>query len=195
MKSILTRSLPMFAAALLLTAVTSSNLTAQIVISSPDDIVVPGAGEAEAFFDAATGDVFLALGSDLLIAGITNEDFIFTNFDNTTELGGGDPNEIQEIAFLTLPAPFGEPLPTGIFNIGNVLPANPDITDIPSFLAEFGNVDDEDPSRVGPQAQFSDGVGQFRPFNVIVSTEAIPEPGSLSLLALAGLGVVARRRR
>ena len=132
------RCLLIVAVMALTTFTTTNSLSAQVVINSPDDIVLPGDGEAEAYYDAATGDVYFALGSEVLLAGIaTNVDdqLIFANFDNTTALGGGDPATITEIAFLSLPNSFIPGLPVGIFNLGNVLPADLGITDIASFQA------------------------------------------------------------
>ena len=108
-------------------------------------------------------------------------------FDNI-RLASGDPDVIDEIVFLELPPPFGPVggLPNGIFNLGNLLPIDPSIVDIASFQASpFG----------AAQIQFSTGtISGSNDFNVIASF-SIPEPGSLSLLALVGLGAVVRRRR
>ena len=186
----------MLAAMMLTTFATTNSLSAQVVINSPDDIVQPGANFADGYYDAATGDVYFAIGeegsfdSNVLIAGIANVDdqLIFANFDNTTALGGGDPATITEIAFLFAPFifDFQSGIRSGIFNLGNLLPADPSITNIASFQASpFGDA----------QLQFSTGpIEGFRPFNLIAAT-AVPEPGSLSLFALAGLAAISRRRR
>ena len=174
----------------LTTFATTNRLSAQVVINSPDDIVQPGDDLGDAYYDTATGNVYFALGapgtvgSGLFIAGIANVDdqLIFANFDATAGLG---PIGGTEIAFLALPGPFnpfGNGLASGIFNLGNVLPADPSITDIASFqTSPFG----------AAQFQFSsvDGSFGFRDFNVITAA-AVPEPGSLSLLTLAGLAAI-----
>ena len=191
----------MLAAMGLITFASTNRLSAQIVINSPDDIVQPSDGLGEAYYDAATGDVYFALGApgsfftDLLLVGIANVDdqLIFANFDNTTDLstvslgGPADPATITEIVFLNNPTVFGlDTLPGGIFNLGSLLPADPSITDIASFQASpFGDA----------QLQFSTGpIEGFRDFNLIAAT-AVPEPGSLSLFTLAGLAAFTRRRR
>ena len=168
----------------------AGNAVGQVVINSAADIPFETAsGAAQAYYEAATGNVYFALGTDLLIAGIAGVDdqLIFENFDQTKPLNGVC-NNITEIAFLTLPPPFGQPLASGIFNLGAVLPADPSITDIASFQASpFGDA----------TLQFSvfEGPEGFNPFNVIAPTAAVPEPGPLALFALAGLSALARRRR
>ena len=130
------------AAIVLTTFATTNRLSAQVVINSPDDIVQPGNGFGEAYYDAATGDVYFALGapgatgSGLLIAGIANVDdqLVFANFDDTTPLGATAPNEIAFLSLSPEALVFGA-IPAGIFNLGNVLPADPGITDIASFQA------------------------------------------------------------
>jgi len=186
----------MLVATVLTTFATTNSLSAQVVINSPDEIVQPGDGAIEAYYDASTGGVYFALGeegssgSNVFIAGIAfaDDQLILANFDNTTPLGGGDPETIFEIVVFEINPdlfPLGA-LPAGIFNIGNVLPADPSITDIASFQASpFG----------AAQFQFSGIAGEgFRDFNVIAAA-AVPEPGSLSLFTLAGLAAITRRRR
>ena len=174
---------------LLAVGVTTTEATAQVTIASADDIPLETTPEgAQAYYEASTGNVYFSLGTRILLAGIAgvDDELIFENFDNTTALGGGDPAEIEEIAFLILPAVFFPELPNGIFNLGNILPADPSIVDVASFQASpFG----------AAQLQFSTGaIRGFNDFNVIASS-SIPEPSSMSLLALACLGAVVRRRR
>ena len=142
MNFLLKRSVLMLAVTMLATAGTTNRATAQVVIDSASEIVQPGIGELEAYYEAATGEVYLAAGEGLLIAGVTNADFLFENLDNSSGVFF-EPPLIGE----PLPPPFAPTTPSGIFNIGDILPADPSITNIPSFLARFGDVDAE--GRVG----------------------------------------------
>ena len=169
----------------------AAEATAQVTIASADDIPLETTPEgAQAYYEAATGNVYISLGTELLAVGVAtnvNDQLIFDNFDNTTALGGGDPATIQEIAFLVLPPIFAPNfLASGIFDLGNVLPADPSIVDVTAFQASpFG----------AAELQFSTGaISGSNDFNVIASS-SIPEPSSMSLLALACLGAVVRRRR
>ena len=150
-------------------------------IASVDEIVVND-DQAAAYYDPATGDVILSLGTRLAIVGLVG-DFNFANFDQRAGLRG-NPAVTGTFALLSLPDIALPPIPSGVFNIGNILSADPSVTDAAAFSAAF------------PTVAFQFGIdGDTRSdldFNVIAP---IPEPGSLSLLALAGLGVVARRRR
>jgi len=180
MKSILKNSLLMLAVAVAFSATTVS---AQTVLESVDDIPAAAAGTAQAFYDAATGDVFVSIGSDLSILGVQGAEF---NLANNQSLPGFPPATSGELAFLFLPPLANVEIPTGIFNLGNILPADPSVVDLASFQASsFGGAEVQFTSAnaTGPQ-----GFG-------VIAGSTIPEPGSLSLLGLAGLGLVARRRR
>ena len=79
-------------------------------------------------------------------------------------------------------APVGDvALPAGIFNVGPLLPAGLRFSE---FEQDFGDASVTFAQFVGPV--------ETRPLNFIT---AIPEPGSCSLLLLAGLGIAARRNR
>ena len=83
--------------------------TAQLTVNSFSDIVIPGNGQAEAYYNPVTGEVVFATGEDLSIVGVSgveDADIVFGNFDSTTALGAGN-SEGGEIAFFELPPPFG----------------------------------------------------------------------------------------
>ena len=50
----------------------AGNTAAQIVVNSPDDIPAEGIGGAQAYYEAATGNVYFSLGPDLFVVGIDN---------------------------------------------------------------------------------------------------------------------------
>ena len=191
MKSILKSSLLMLAATIATVGVTDSTM-AQIddtllvsgqTFASVDEIVVNDE-QAAAYYVAETGDVILSLGTNLAIFGLTGTDFNFANFDQGAGLPG-NPAATGNFALLSLLEIGLPPIPSGVFNIGNILPADPSVTDAAAFSAAFPTV----AFRFGIEGEVPGPLA----FNVIAN--AVPEPGSLSLLALAGLGVVARRRR
>ena len=178
---------------------------AQRVISSANDIPIPGVGEAAAYFEPATGDVYLAIEESVLLFGVDSAPFGFDGdtfnlsaVNTTTALGAPIANNSLEIAWL---APFNasgvfQNFPSGVYNIGSLLPADPSIQTAADFDALY------------PSARFGfafPGTGVFDPLNVVegsasfslisASTSAVPEPGSLSLLLLAGIGATFRRTR
>lgn len=107
-----------------------------------EDIPIAPAGEAAAYYVPASGDVILSVGPGLNIVGVRglvdfiDDDFIVENFDQFTPLGAGTivTKEPDSISFLSV---FGL-LPTGVFNIGSILPANSAITDGGKFDDAFG---------------------------------------------------------
>ena len=193
---------------------------AQRVVSSVADIPVPGAGEAAAYFDALSGDIYFAIDQDVVLFGVDQAPFGFvkgtcdpTAVNSSTPLGAPSQNDSSGIAWL---APFEDanglgftdlgfdPLtadfvlyPSGVYNIGGLLPADPSIQTAADFDALY------------PNARFSfafPGAGFRNPLNVVqgeplvfglisASTSSVPEPGSLSLLLLAGIGASVRRTR
>ena len=183
--------------------------SAQRVIGSVADIPVPGVGEAAAFFEPATGDVHFAVGEELVLLGVNGAPFgvvdgVFdaSAVDVTTPLGTPPQNDETGIGFLNFDLLAGGfvPFSSGVFNIGSLLPADTGIQTLADFDALY------------PDARFFSarpGEGNISPLGVIdtdsipsfslglisAPTSSIPEPGSLSLLLLAGLGATVRRTR
>ena len=77
-------------------------------------------------------------------------------------------------------------LPTGLFSLGNVIAPGLTEADLNAAGFNFRFEGTETPDRI---------LNSFSSPQNIFFVQAVPEPGSLSLLTLAGLGVVARRRR
>ena len=130
----------------------------------------------EAVVDLSTGEIIIEIvGDDIQVIGIgAGGSAIFDTaaFDPASGLGPAGQLDPVAIGFLAL-APF----PEGTFNLGPIL-AEPFRT-----LEAI-----EDLSLRGARA------GGSVATNITV-INSIPEPGSLSLLALASLTVVVRRRR
>jgi len=203
--------------ALLAVSLCSDVATAQRVVNSVNDIPTPGVGEAAAYFDAATGDIYFAIEETVVLFGLDQAPFGFVDgvFDSsavnsTTPLGAPSQNDSNGIAWL---APledanglgFGDvgfdpftldfvPYPSGIYNIGSLLPADPSIQTAADFDALY------------PDARFSfaiPGAGVRSPLNVVegsgvfrlITASSVPEPSSLVLLLLAGTHATIRRNR
>jgi hypothetical protein len=171
-------------------------------LSDPQRIVdvgseVPQADPLNAFayYDAATGDILLSIGEGLFFVAITDAPFaeLSGTFDPSlvkTYTGLGAPATVtsESIAWITDDF-LNEALPSGVFNIGRLLPADYRLTSGEAF-------DDLYPDAI----LAANGVGIQRPyltqFRVIQASLAIPEPGSVAFFTLATiLCTISRRRR
>ena len=152
---------------------------------------------AEAFYDPATGNVIVNLGPGLSLLGIQGLDVIGENL-STENIGFGpgvlpapSQNDDGGIGFfapagLVLGQDFQPGAAAGPFNLGALLPTGLDV-------AAFDGLSDDTFLTYGLTQ--GAGGGTFHDGFQVISAAAIPEPGSLSLLAIAGLGMVTRRRR
>ena len=137
---------------------------------------------AGAVYNPATGEVSLTIRSDVqevLVLGLFGAPFLNDNLNTDTPLGIFEQVDEQGIGQLSFSG-----LPTGIFNIGPVLPANFAIRSASDFSAIY------------PDAGIRSG-GTGRPelfigFNVVTS---IPEPNGIAVLACTGMVAFLKRRR
>ena len=140
--------------------------------------------QSQAVVDIGTGEIILELGDTFIqVIGIETVDganvFDTTAVDVTSGLGSPQQLDPNGIGWLSL-----SPFPAGTFNFGAIL-------DQP-----FRNLDGIETLQVRLGFAGSAGIVlNVANGGITVINSAIPEPGSLSLLSLAGLGVVARRRR
>ena len=195
----------------------SANPTA-LFFGTVDDVPDEAAGSAAAYYDPATGEVTLVVGAGAISLGVGSVDGVVI-VDNFTGIPGPQFSpaappaplpiaalEANGFGYLDLNGVLQEFTGAGIdqggaggpFNLGAILPSG--LETVAEFNAFFGN-EDETAANLFFQAGFGDGVGGnvgdssiATGFNIL-TTSAVPEPSSLSLLALAGIGLAARRRR
>ena len=150
-------------------------------VNSVADISTSPVDEARAYYEAATGDIYTNINGTVLLVRLFGAPFTFGGVNRDTPLGG-----FEQFDSGVGHADFSG-LANGTFNLGNLLEADPNIRTAADFRIVF------------PNAFFSSGapgVDEVRSFiSVIAPASAIPEPGSLSLMAVASLGLATRRRR
>jgi len=139
------------------------------------------AGTAELFYDPNDGEFTVAVGSGVAAIGLEGPNFILGNLDNSTGLGAFQQADAVGIGRFVIPGS----LPTGVFQIGQLLA--PGFATPADFVNQFGLLEFRTTAPGTPI--LSAGV------NILPLAEAIPEPGCLSLLGIAGVSLLARRRR
>jgi hypothetical protein len=153
-------------------------------------ITESAAGDASAFYDAATGDIYVSLGAGLEFIVLYDAPFGFRDgvfdqnlVDGSSELGPPVTNSEQEIGWLVLDTT----LPASVSNIGPLLPA------------DFSILTNEDFDLIYPNATFEYGTrgaqSTVTRINVIRGFFAIPEPSSILVLCCSATMIGLRRRR
>ena len=205
MKSILKNSLLMLAVA---AATVCSTATAQVLINDISEAPTAAAGgQVNAIIDMATGELIVQIGGGVQVFVLTVTDGL--NFFDTaatlpglSELDPANPfvpgsqplesgltqNDPDAIGMLTAAG-----VRIGVFNLGLALAPGLSIAELND--AGFNLRFDGQGRQNNPALPQPNDFDISAPDNIfVVAGSAVPEPSSLSLLALAGLGVVARRR-
>jgi hypothetical protein len=137
-------------------------------------------GQAEAFYDPATGEVFVSIGEGVLVIGLEGAPFILGNRNENTPLGGFEQADASGLGQLSFSG-----LPTGIFNLGALLP--PGASSPEEFAALFDNFVFRSGAPGVPENR--SGVQILGPL-----TPAIPEPGCFCFLSIGFIALASRRR-
>ena len=169
---------------------------AQRAVPSVEDISVSGFEEASAYYDPATGEIYLSVGAGIRAIGVLGENFsfFFTQFD---------PSLVNSETLLGAPTYAGpaagtyliewavrrpDSLDSGIFNIGALLPDGGNSVLFPS-----------DFDRVYPNAElrylFTDISTSPASERLGVISRGIPEPSSSCIMFFWGAGFLMRRQR
>jgi hypothetical protein len=128
----------MFAALVAVFAAQAGGVIAQDVTSS-DDIPAAGAQTAAAYYEAATGNLYLSVGSGLISVGLQDSGggLEFSNANSSTTLGVPLGPTDEAVVYLNFT---GGTLGEGVFNVGQLLASNNNIVTGADFSGAFPTV-------------------------------------------------------
>ncbi len=138
MAHVLKRSL-MCAVLLVVFAITQTGITIAQDVTSSSDIPAAGVQSAAAYYEAATGNIYLSVGSGLISVGVQDSGggLTFSNTNNGTTLGAPLAPTAEEVVYLEFT---GGTLVEGVFNIGPLLAPDANIITASDFAAAFPTV-------------------------------------------------------
>lgn len=159
-----------------------------ITIRSVADIPTPPENEARAWYEAATGDIHVAIWGSVLVIGFEGANFsperreiCFTDPFSPIPIGP-ETGYFDDERFISTCINFNG-LPNGTFEFSSLLPADPSIRTAEDFVAVY------------PSAVFRSGAPGVPEVRSQFGVIAIPEPGiRLLLIALGTCGCLTRRR-